>query len=340
MTLMGAGRALSSGPAEAWFVDTVQAHAGPGAELRTGLARGSSATSAALATGTLLGGGLPWLLGLDPGLGARLGEATSGLVLPLSLPLLLGAAVEVVFVLYVLTALPEPPRPPATLHGVVRDVPATVVAGVRLAGNDALVRRVLLGAGAAGAAMAAIELLTPGRAADLTGASESGAVLFAGLACTGFVCSALGSHIAPLVARLAGSGERAVMTSLGIGASGLLLLAATVSSTSPAALGLAAAGYGLVYFGLGAAGPSENDLLHRRVASEGRATALSMQSLALQLTAALTGLAIGTLPAGPLPWLLGGAALLAGALLWTLRSEPAPPATASAPQPHHVPSSP
>ncbi|MFD9518123.1 MFS transporter [Streptomyces sp. NPDC059979] len=342
LTLMGAGRALSSGPAEAWFVDTVQAHSGPGAELRTGLARGSSATSAALAAGTLLGGGLPWLFGLVPGLGTRLGEATSGLVLPLSLPLLLGAAVEVVFVLYVLTALPEPPRPPATLRGVVRDVPATVIGGLQLAGRDALVRRVLLSAAATGAALAALELLTPGRAAGLTGTSESGAVLFAGLACAGFVCSALGSHFAPVVARLAGSGERAVTTSLGISAGGLFLLAATVAAASPVALGLAAAGYGLVYFGLGSAGPSENDLLHRRVASSGRATALSTQSLAMQLTAALAGLAVGVLPAGPLPWLLGGTALLAGALLWTRRNEPVPPAgeaarPATTPEPAPLP---
>ncbi|MFI9585419.1 MFS transporter [Streptomyces sp. NPDC052236] len=326
MSLMGAGRALSSGPAEAWFVDTVQAHSGPGAELRTGLARGSSATSAALATGTLLGGGLPWLLGLGPDLGSRLSEATSGLVLPLSVPLLLGAGIEVVFVLYVLTALPEPPRPPATLRGVIQGIPATVAGGLRLGGRDVLVRRILLSAGAAGAALTTIELLTPGRAADLTGTSESGAVLYAGLACTGFVCSGVGSHLAPLVARLAGSGERAVLMSLSTSASGLLLLAATVTSASSVSLGLAAAGYGLVHLGLGAAGPSENDLLHRRVASSGRATALSVQSLALQLAAALTGLAIGTLPTGPLPWLLGATALLAGALLWTRRGKPTQPA--------------
>jgi hypothetical protein len=333
MTLMGAGRALSSGPAEAWFVDTVQAHSGPGAELRTGLARGSTATSAALAAGTLLGGGLPWLLGLGPDLGARLSEATSQLVLPLSVPPLLGAAVEVVFVLYVLTALPEPPRPPATLRGVIRGIPATVAGGLRLGGRDVLVRRVLLSAGAAGAALATIELLTPGRAADLTGAAESGAVLFAGLACAGFVCSGLGSHLAPLVARLTGSGERAVLVSLSTSASGLLLLAATVTSTGSLSMVLAAAGYGLIYLGLGAAGPNENDLLHRRVARTGRATALSVQSLALQLVGALTGLAIGTLPTGPLPWLLGGVALLAGALVWTRRSEPAQLATVSAPSP-------
>lgn len=180
---------------------------------------------------------------------------------------------------------------------------------------------------AAGSALAAIELLTPGRAAALTGASESGAVLFAALACAGFICAGLGSHLAPLTARLAGSGERAVMVSLGTSASGLLLLGATAASTGVGFMVLAATGYGLVYLGLGAAGPSENDILHRRVTSEGRATALSVQSLALQLTGALTGLIIGVLPPSPLPWLLGGNVLLAGALLWTRRSKPNPRAS-------------
>ncbi|MGC0374028.1 MFS transporter [Streptomyces sp. SAI-229] len=340
MALMGAGRALSSGPAEAWYVDTVHARSGPDADLRTGLARGSSATSAALATGTLLGGALPWLLGLGPDLGARLSKATSGLVLPLSVPLLLGVAVGIAFVLYVLTALPEPPRPAATPRDVLRGVPATVAGGLRLAGRDVLVRRVLLSAGAAGGALAAVELLTPGRAAVLTGTPASGAVLFASLACAGFVCSGVGSHLAPSAARLAGSGERAVLAGLGTGASGLLLLGATAASTGVWSVILAAVGYGSLYFGLGLAGPSENDLLHRRVSRSGRATALSVQSLTLQLAGALTGLAVGLLPPGPLPWTLGGTVLLAGALLWIRRGGDTPAAPAAAPRPDAVPSSP
>nr|WP_243870169.1 MFS transporter [Streptomyces liangshanensis] len=329
MALMGAGRALSSGPAEAWYVDTVQAYSGPDADLRTGLARAGTATSAALAAGTLLGGGLPWLLGLGPDLGAKLREATSGLVLPLSVPSLLAAVLEIVYVLYVLTALPEPPRPRATLRGVLRGIPVTVGEGLRLGGRDALVRRILLSAGAAGAALAVLELLTPGRAADLTGAAESGAVVFAGLACAGFVCSALGSHLAPLAARVAGGGERAVLLSLGTGAVGLFLLGVTVvgagagtgAGTGALPLVGGVVGFGLVYLGLGAAGPNENDLLHRRVSGAGRATALSVQSLALQLVAAVGGLGVSALPAGPTPWLLGGGALVGGGALWVGRAD-------------------
>ncbi|MBB6079726.1 MFS transporter [Streptomyces paradoxus] len=320
MVLMGVARALASGTAEAWFVDTVQACSGPDAELRTGLARGGSATSAALAAGILLGGALPWLLGPGSDLGARLSEATSGAVLPLSVPLLLGAGLRLVFVAYVLAALREPPRPPATLRSVLRGVPVTVVEGLRLGGRDALVRRILLAAAAAGSALAAVELLVPGRTTELTGSNASGAMVYAALSCAGFVCSGLGSHLAPLTARIAGSGERAVLVSLTAGAGGLLLLGVTATSVHPAATALAVTGFGLVYLGLGAAAPNENDLLHRQVSRAGRATALSVQSLAQQLVGALTGLAVGVLRPGPLPWLLTGAVLLAGALLWLRRS--------------------
>ncbi|WP_415949880.1 MFS transporter [Streptomyces sp. KLOTTS4A1] len=314
--LLGAGRALSSGPAEAWYVDTVQATQGPEAELRTGLARGSTASAAAIALGTLIGGLLPWLLGLGPNPGAWLTEATSGYVVPLAVPLLLGVLIEVAFVAYVLLALTEAPRPRASLSGVLRSIPATVGGGLRLGGRDVIVRRVLLSAAAAGAALLTLELLTPGRAAALTGASASGALVFAGLACVGYVCSGLGSGLAPLLARRTGSGERAVFVSLGASASGLLLLAFTVPFDGPTVLVLAVAGYALVYLGLGAAGPNQNDLLHRRVDSEGRATALSVQSLALQLTGAAGGLLVGALPGGTAQWLVGAIALTGGALLW------------------------
>ncbi|MFB6692599.1 hypothetical protein ACFCX3_18915 [Streptomyces virginiae] len=160
-------------------------------------------------------------------------------------------------------------------------------------------------------------------------------MLFAALACAGFACSAIGSHLAPLTARFAGGGQRAVVAGLAAGAGGLFLLAATAVSTGTAAAVLGAAGFGLVYLGRGAAGPSENELLHGRVEGSGRATALSVQSLALQLSAALTGSIAGLLPPGPLPWLLGGVAMLAGALLWVDRGRPAaaPSAVGSAAPP-------
>ncbi|PKA36344.1 MFS transporter [Streptomyces sp. SM8] len=280
IVLMGASRALASGPAEAWYVDMAQAHSGPEAELRTGLSRGSSAMGASLAVATLLGGLLPWLFA-----GSGLAEATGGLILPLSLPGLLSAALVLCYLAYVLLRLPEPPRAPSTLRSVLGSVPGTIASGVRLATRERVVRKVVLTTAAVGAALGAIELLTPGRAAAITGASESGAVVYAGLATAGFASSSRGRPAPPRSsARLAGGSGRAVLV--------------------------------LVYLCLGAAGPNENDLLHHRVASSARATALSVQSLALQAVASLGGLVAGLLPLGPLPLLLTAAVVGAGALMW------------------------
>ncbi len=319
MSLKGVGRALHSGPAEAWYVETVQAHSGPEAELRTGLARGSTATSAALAAGTLLGGAVPWLLGLGPDLGARLSEATDGQIVALSVPALIASVMSLVFVVYVMVALPEQPRPRSTVGATLRGVPGTIAGGLKLGGSDRIVRRVLLSAAAAGTALCVVELLTPGRVAALTGEAGSGAVVFAALACAGFVCAGVGSQFAPLAARLAGSGSRAVFVSLAISGGGLLALALTSSAEGAFPVVVAALGYCLVYVGLGASSPNQNELLHRRVPNESRATALSVQSLALQLVGALAGLVAGVLPPGPLPWLVGAVALICAALLWAGR---------------------
>ncbi|MEV3873476.1 MFS transporter [Streptomyces sp. NPDC049906] len=308
MALMGAGRALSSGPAEAWYVDAVQARQGPGAELRTGLARGSAAGSAALAVGTLLGGLLPWLLA-GP-------AAAFSPVLPLSVPPLLGALAALLYAGYALLALREAPRAAVSPSAVLRGVPAIVVDGLRLGVCGSLVRRVLLTSAAIGGALAAVELLTPGRVAVLTGTVESGAALFAGLACAGYACSALGNQLAPRVARLTGGSARAVRAALAVGGGGLLLLGATAGSSGPPGWALGAVGYGLLYLGLGAAGPNQNDLLHRVVPSSRRATALSVQSLALQLAGALVGLVVAPLAWAPLPWWVAAAPLLVVALLW------------------------
>jgi hypothetical protein len=60
--LRGLSRALSTGPLEAWYVDTIQtmrATDDDTAHLTSGLARGDMAASVALGVGTLVVGALP-----------------------------------------------------------------------------------------------------------------------------------------------------------------------------------------------------------------------------------------------------------------------------------------
>ncbi len=67
LALLGVGRALDSGPLEAWYVDTARA-TDPDADVTPGLSRAGAADGAGLCLGALLGGLLPLLAG-DGGTG-------------------------------------------------------------------------------------------------------------------------------------------------------------------------------------------------------------------------------------------------------------------------------
>src|SRR4051812_11090655 len=96
--LLGLGRALDSGPVEAWDVDTVH-RIDPRADVTPGLARHSAADGGGLAVGAVVGGLLPGVLG------GVAGEA-------LALPYLAAAVLDLLFVVAVLRLLTEdrPPR--------------------------------------------------------------------------------------------------------------------------------------------------------------------------------------------------------------------------------------
>lgn len=101
--LLGLGRALDSGPVEAWYVDTVH-RIDPAADVAPGLAKHAAADGGGLAVGALLGGLLPGLLG---GAGGT----------ALALPYLVAAVLDVLLVAAVLRLLSED-RPPR--EGTVR----------------------------------------------------------------------------------------------------------------------------------------------------------------------------------------------------------------------------
>ncbi|MFC5832893.1 MFS transporter, partial [Nonomuraea insulae] len=182
--LKGVARALSSGPATSWYVDTLHGIEGHEADLKPGLARGGAMESVALCAGVLVGGGLPLLV-------------PPSLMLPLAAPPLLGAVAAVVLLVVVVFALPEPAHERRSLASVLREVPATVTGGVRLAVGGAMLRRLMVAAAASGVVLMTIELLTPGRLAELAGTAERGSLVYAVVAALGFAGSATGSALAP-----------------------------------------------------------------------------------------------------------------------------------------------
>jgi MFS family permease len=271
--LRGTARALSTGPLEAWYVDTVHAEQGRDTDLTAGLARGEVAASLALGAGTLIGGLLPLVLG------------TVGPLPALAVPVLLAAGVEVLRAL-VTTRLPEPPHPRPAAATVLRGVPATVAAGLRLAGRDRTLTRLMLAAGGAGIALGTIELLTPAWLAGLSSGPRAAAT-YAVVAAAGFGADAIGGLLATGAVRRCGSHARAAAAGWAVSALALAGLAGCALLSGTVALVLAGVAYCVLFIGLGAAFPAQAHLLHERVEPGERATVLSVQSLLMQAVGAV-----------------------------------------------------
>ena len=277
--LRGVARALSTGPLEAWYVDTVHAELGREADLTAGLARGEVAASLALCGGTLAGGLLPLVLN------------DAGPVPVLAVPVLVAAVLEVLRALLT-TGLNEPPHPRPAAGAVLRSVPATVVAGLRVAGRDRALTRVLLAAGGAGIALGTIELLTPAWLAGLSTGPRAAAT-YAVVAAAGFGAEAIGGMLAAAAVRRLSSHARAAAAGWTVAALALAGLAGCALLSGTVAMVLAGTAYCVLFIGLGAGFPAQAHLLHERVEPGGRATVLSVQSLLMQVVGAVAITVIG-----------------------------------------------
>ncbi|MBD0293347.1 MAG: MFS transporter [Jiangellaceae bacterium] len=322
----GLARSLSSGPAEAWYVDTV--HAGdPEGDLRAGLSRGSAAGSAALALGTLTGGGLPLLV------------PSSWPVAALAAPMVCAAVAGATLFAVVAVWMTEPRRPGRRQRpvAVLRAVPATVLSGARLGLRSRSLTRLLAVSLALGVALNAIELLTPGRLATLTGGAETGTAGYAAVAAGGFLASAVGAALAAPLARLfRGVTWRATVAAGLLAAGSLGGLAATAELSGMVGLVTTGAGYVLLFLGFGLAHPLRAELLHARVGAAERATLLSIDSMLLQLGGVASALGLSVLARQfglDVAWSAAAVALLAAtvALVRTPSHEPHPDIVATTP---------
>ena len=262
--LVAVGRALDSGPLEAWYVDSATA-LDPDADTTVGLSRAGVADGLALAAGAALGGALPALLGER-----------------LSLPFLLaavGAGVQVLAVLLLVVPVAPAPRRTArqALRAGVADVPRTVGTAVRLGGRDEVLRTVLLLAFGTGVVLVTLELLSPLLFADLAGGGTEGASAYGVVIAVAFAAAGLGSALAPRVRDLLGSPGRA-MAVLSV----VCAVAVTATGSAGTVL-LAGSAYCAFYLSNGASWPLRKRFLHDRVSSGQRATMVSAGSLAVQL---------------------------------------------------------
>ncbi|MEZ5407842.1 MAG: MFS transporter [Acidimicrobiales bacterium] len=328
LVVLGAARALDSGPLQAWFVDAVQA-VDPEADLKPGLSRAGAASAAALGGGSLAGG---WLASVAPG-----GSAGGGRLVDLSLPFLVAAGLTVLYgvavALLVHDAPAGHPGAAAAAGGVAggtdvegptgRDLVAhsaaggvvggttglgpTMAAALRLTWGRGELRRVLAVGAGLGLALAGIELLAPPAFARLLGGPSAAAGPYAALVTAGFGATAVGSALVPAAARAARTSQRALRASLL--AAGLAALGVGIGRTAPAAVAFVA-----FYLAVGAVTPLLDEATHRAVAASERATVLSVRSSAFQVGGLTASLGVGAL-ASAAGTAAGLAALAVGAVL-------------------------
>ncbi|MEV4361390.1 MFS transporter [Nonomuraea sp. NPDC049625] len=319
--LKGVARALSSGPATSWYVDTLHGIEGRDADLKPGLARGGAMESVALCVGVLAGGGLPLLV-------------PAQVIFPLAAPPLAGATAAAVLLVVVVFAMPEPAHARRSLVSVLREVPATVGAGVRLAAGAPVLRRLMAAAAASGVVLISIELLTPGRLAELAGTAERGSLAYAVVSALGFASSAAGSALAPRVARLAGGSAGGAIAGTVLAALSVGALAATAGLRGPAGLVSAGLAYMTLFVGLSVAGLLCLEMTHNAVSAAERTTVTSTSSLSLQAGGVVANLTLGALAgqAGvAVAWIGAALVVLASALLFVRM--PAPTGSSRSPAP-------
>ncbi|MGR7025907.1 MFS transporter [Geodermatophilus sp. URMC 62] len=267
--LRAVGRALSSGPLEAWYVDAVRA-ADPDADVTPGLSRAGAADGAGLCLGAVLGGLLPLLAD---------GSGDAVLVLPILLAAALSLVSVAAVALLVVRLGTARASGAAALRAGLRTAPAVVRDTGRLVARDRLLRRVLAISALVGTVLSTLELLGPLHAADLTGSLTEGSAVFGVVMAVSFAAAGAGALLAPAARRAARGSAAAGSAALAVlGAAAV----AAVPLGGPVVLGCL---FAVSYTANAASWPLWKAVLHGRVGAGQRATALSASSLALQVGA-------------------------------------------------------
>jgi hypothetical protein len=294
--VLGASRALGSGPLEAWYVDAAVA-ADPSADIEKGLAAGASALSLAVAAAGLSS--------------AALVSVPTGDVDPLLVPVVVALVAGLAGMAAVAVVVREPHRHLGlrSLLAGARGAPAAV------RGTLAVVRRsaplaslasveVLWGAGLTG-----VELLVGPRLGDLLGGEREAVAAYGVAIAAGWTLSAAGAAGTTRLTALLGSPARAG-AALRVGQG----LAALVMALAAGPTGLLV-GYLAFYVVHGPSNAVHYGMVHRLTTAEHRTAMVSLNSLAARLGGVVGALGLGALAraAGiPVAW-VGAALLLAAA---------------------------
>ena len=304
----GAGRALSSGALDAWFVDELQAF-DPEIELQPLLARGGIITLTALGIGAMAGSALPRLF-------AQLPADGTAVLTPLAVPILFSLLIKLVLVVFVALMVQEerPSESRDSWRKGFQEVPAIVKDAVSLSRQNPTILLLLGASLAGGLALVGIETFWQPRFALLQGGRTENTLLF-GLAMAGsFFAGVVGNIIAtPLSQKL---GKRyALVAALSRGLQGLFLIVLAVQTAVPLFIVI----FWLVYLNMGVLGSPHDTLINKEIPSERRSAMLSVQSLANYVGGVIGAIGLGYLAeqtSVSSAWIVAGLLLVVSLLLY------------------------
>lgn len=296
--VFGAGRALSSGSLDAWFIDALKI-INPNVDIERELGPAGAVALTALAIGSLIGSvlpGLPFSVSLLPGLP------------PLALPLLLDALLKIFTSVLTMLLIREPSRHETAFHALrvsLSEIPMMLSSIKSVLGRNRSLLWLFAGSAFIALGFGSLENLWQPRFALISG-QDSG-IMFGVVMASCFFAGALCSILAPLVTRLF-SGRRYYTAFLfSIFTSGALFLLSFSAKS-----GLMAVSLMLAYFAGEGVSVPRKAMLNDGVPSAMRATMLSVDSLASYIGfAGITALGFLAASRGiPIAWRLVAIVLL------------------------------
>jgi predicted MFS family arabinose efflux permease len=281
--LMGAFRALDSGPLESWFVDAVHEHE-PGADVDQPLSRAGTVLGVSIAAGALVSGLLIWWHPVRSVAGYRI-SAIDGAVWVFAL---LNVVHLVAAALMLREDRPITGTRRAAAAASVREAPRVVWSGLRLLAAGPVLLGVVLAEMFWSVGMITFEALMPLRLEELLGSAQRAGALIGPVSALAWGLFALGAAASGVASRRAGV-ARAAMLGRTLNAVGAVVMGIVAG---PVAL---VAAFLLTYGTHGMNGPPHAALLHRVATSGNRTVVLSMNSMVAFLTFAAAAPLLGRL---------------------------------------------
>ncbi|HYN67793.1 MAG TPA: MFS transporter [Ornithinibacter sp.] len=283
--LMGAFRALDSGPLEAWFVDTVH-ETTPGVDVDRPLSRAGSILGVAIAVGAVLSGLLIWW---NPASSVFGHEDASAL----DVAVWVSVALSVVHLVVAAVAMREV-RPTAgsertrLAHALTeaRQTPVVIRSGLVLLGRNRVLMGIVVAEVFWSIGMITFESFMPLRLEELVGSAQAAGALVGPVSAVGWGLFSIGAWLAGTTSARIGV-ARAAMVGRVLNALGAVVMGLVLGP-----VGLIAA-YLFTYSMHGMNGPPHAALLHREAKASNRSTVLSINSMMAFLAFAVAGPVLG-----------------------------------------------